>query len=43
MVSSAIKGQLILLYFLKKTEENVRTDVFRGIKNINTWLDMMFQ
>jgi hypothetical protein len=42
MVNSAIKDQLILLYFLKKSEEDVKTDVNKGIKNITTWLDMVF-
>lgn len=41
MVQTAIKGQLILLYFLKKTEEEVVVDCNRAIKNITTWLDMM--
>jgi hypothetical protein len=42
MISSAIKGQLILLFFLKKTEEEVINDCNRAIKNITSWLDMIF-
>ena len=42
MISQAMKGQLILLYFLKKTEEEVRTDVNRAIRNITSWLEAVF-
>ena len=41
LVKHAIKGQLILLYFLRKTEEEVKYDVNRAIKNITTWLDLV--
>ena len=42
MISAAMKGQLILLYFLKKTEDEVRQDVNRAIKNITCWLEAVF-
>jgi hypothetical protein len=42
MISSAMKGQLILLYFLKKTEDEVKSDVNRAIKNITCWLEAVF-
>ena len=37
-----MKGQLILLYFLKKTEEDVKNDVNRAIRNITCWLEGVF-
>lgn len=37
-----MKGQLILLYFLKKTEVEVRNDVNRAIRNITCWLEAVF-
>jgi len=41
MISSALKSQLILLYFLKKTEQEVIADCHRAVRNITTWLDML--
>jgi len=44
IIKESMKSQLILLYFLKKTEEEVRADVKRAIKNITTWIgDIMFK
>ena len=42
MINQAMKGQLILLYFLKKTEEEVKNDVNRAIRNITCWLEAVF-
>jgi len=39
IIKDAIKGQLLLLYFLKKTEEQVEEDANRAVKNITLWLD----
>lgn len=41
IIKTAIKGQLLLLYYLKKTEKEVEDDVRKGIKNITSWLDML--
>ena len=40
ITQSAIKSQLILLYFLKKSEEEVAVDVRKAVKNIVQWLEM---
>ncbi len=42
MISQAMKGQLILLFFLKKTEQEVKNDVNRAIRNISCWLEAVF-
>jgi hypothetical protein len=43
ITQNAIKCQLLLLYFLKKTVQKVEEDVSRAVKNITGWLNMMFQ
>lgn len=42
IIKKSVSGQLILLYFLNKTEEEVIADVQRGIRNVTMWLDMVF-
>lgn len=42
MINTAMKGQLILLFFLRKTEEEVRADANRAIRNITCWLEAVF-
>jgi hypothetical protein len=42
IIKKSVSGQLILLYFLNKTEEEVIADVQRGIRNVSMWLEMVF-
>ncbi len=42
-IKHAIKGELLLLYNLGKTEEEVVQDVRRGITNITTWMRGVFK
>ena len=41
-IKNSVKPQLLLLYYLKKTEQEVYDDAKRAIKNIQEWLDLTF-
>ena len=41
MITTAIMEQLVILFYLKKTEEEVRKDVSKAIKNIFSWVNMV--
>jgi hypothetical protein len=43
IVSSAISGNLVELFFLKKTEKDVYSDCRLGIHRIMTWIDMVLK
>ena len=42
VIDSAMRGQLLLLYWLGKSEEEVRQDAEKAVKNITEWLSMVF-
>ena len=41
IIKEAIKGQLLLLFALNKTEEEVIEDSNKAVKNVTTWLDQV--
>ena len=42
IVRTSVKGQILLLYSLGKTEEEVEIDTRRAIRQITTWMDSVF-
>ena len=41
IIKDSIKGQLLLLFSLGKTEDEVIEDSNKAVKNITTWLDQV--
>jgi hypothetical protein len=39
IIKDSIKGQLLLLFSLGKSEADVEEDSHKAVKNITTWLD----
>lgn len=39
ITKNSIKENLVAIYNLGKSEEDVRQDIERGIKNIRDWID----